>query len=620
MLEKWRIGLSRNLAQKFHGWALRLDQERKHGAQADRDLQSLRGRTAAAWQSLLLTFADQRLARELLSAGIIGNTMPRMVAAAAGKRILVLAAHQDDETIGAGGTLLMSARAGAEFCVVYYTDGATGFGRFSADDVRAIRKDEARRVWQRIGNTEPIFWDYPNRANALAPDAGARLSALIESFRPDTIFLPSFLEQPIEHRRLNDVLLAANRIRPLDGAIQIWGYQITTRAPGSVVVDITDVSRAKRKINGLWTSQNAQMDYGHLAMGRDIAASYYLKSARYRSPQACAESFVAFPAGDYLAMAARFCEAPEESGRRRWPEPNFFIIGMQKSGTYWLTALLDAHPSIRCFPSRPGGADGTGEAHLFDIIAKLDTNEKQFRKSLRAKQGGFFADIVPPEAPKTADARRELVAALSERFDEFCHLQRIQHGKPLVGEKTTESVHHLDILQELYPRALKICILRDPRDRCVSFFFHQRRKRRLSAEMPLDDEFVAQYIERVKTDYRGLLQMTGRGLVVVYEDLASPASARDTVGNILRAIGASSDAAVVEEIMSAASFARLSGRPAGQADDGSHFRKGITGDWRNHLSPDQARRMVSELEDLTREVERKFALDLSRYRSEGAGQ
>ena len=36
-------------------------------------------------------------------------------------------------------------------------------------------------------------------------------------------------------------------------------------------------------------------------------------------------------------------------------DPDFFIVGLQKCGTYWLTALLNAHPEITCLPAMYGG-------------------------------------------------------------------------------------------------------------------------------------------------------------------------------------------------------------------------------------------------------------------------
>ena len=574
--------------------------------------------THIPWRTLLLQVGNAEAVRRLLGTGAFGNDLPRSAGAPEARRILVLAAHQDDELIGAGGTLLFCAKAGAQFRVVYSTDGSTSYGSFAETDVTNFRHREATRVWKKLADVEPVFWDYPNRCHEIGPDAGARLAEIIRDFAPDVIFLPSFLEQPLEHRRLNDILLAAEALAPLPKGCRIWGYQITTRASGSAVVDITAVAKEKRRINQLWRSQNAYRDYARLAAGRDIAASYYLKGSKSKPLAPFAETFIAFPASEYLQLARSFIglpvvSAPAVMGGRRIPPPDFFIVGMQKSGSYWLTALLDAHPLIRCFPSRPGLADGTGEAHLFDLLARAETDFQSFARSMRSKLDGTFTDIVPKSAPQAEDEKWALFERFRDRFDEYCHLQRLRHAKPLVGEKTTESVHHLDILQRLYPNALKIAVLRDPRDRCVSFHFHQMRKGRLTAETELNDGFVDSYIDRVTADYEGLLQVEGAVHVLTYEDMsANPIGVSQ---RILRAIGLPEDAETAQAMVDAAAFERLAGRETGQMDATSHFRRGIVGDWRERLSSAQSQRIVDELHSLTCRIERRFDLELRVYRS-----
>ncbi|HXH24004.1 MAG TPA: sulfotransferase domain-containing protein, partial [Vicinamibacterales bacterium] len=523
-----------------------------------------------------------------------------------GSRILVLAAHQDDETIGAGGTFLLCARAGASFSVIYYTDGSTALGGVRPEEVRRWRRDEACAVWRRIAGVVPTFWDYPNRAPSIAPDAGARLAEAIASFGPDTIFVPNFFEQPEEHRRLNDVLLAADSIRPIAPHVEIWGYQITTRLPGNRAVDITAVWKEKYAVNRLWATQNAYMDYAHLAMGRDIANSYYLKGGMHpRHAAAHAEVFLTFDAPTYLQSAKPFSRAAA-------PPPDFLVIGMQKSGSYWLTALLDAHPSIRCFPSRPGRADGTSEAHLFDVLARLDADFDAFRKSMRSKLDGFLAPVVPDTAPRSPAERDALTDRLRARFNEYCQQQRERAGKPIVGEKTTETVHHPDLVERLYPGIRKVCILRDPRDRAVSFFFHQQRKGRTAPAATLTADQVREYIARVEKDYRGLLRMTPPLHVLTYERLS--AAPRDETRRLLAFLGVEADDAVLDAMVRAASFEALSGRPSGDPDPSSHFRQGIAGAWAKHLPAALADEMIAALEPLTRQVEARCGVDLSSYR------
>ncbi|MGH9347983.1 MAG: PIG-L deacetylase family protein [Vicinamibacterales bacterium] len=303
-----RVRLLRHLAATLSDWSeacLKRSDEprpvRRHAHSA--------GPTKPGWTTLLSHFDRPHVLERLFSAGLIGDDLPRAQGLPCGRRLLVLAPHQDDETIAAGGTFLLCARAGRRFEVVYYTDGATRVADMLPEEVSRWRREEARQVWRRLAGVSPTFWNYPNRAPGIAPDAGSRLAALIADFRPDTIFLPTFFEQPIEHRRLNQVLLEANAIHPIDEEVEVWGYQVTTRVPGNHAVDITRVWKKKYAINRRWRTQNAYKDYAHLAMGRDIANSYFLKGARVpRRAAAHAELFLAFPAPEYLELAATFAD------------------------------------------------------------------------------------------------------------------------------------------------------------------------------------------------------------------------------------------------------------------------------------------------------------------------
>ena len=74
--------------------------------------------------------------------------------------------------------------------------------------------------------------------------------------------------------------------------------------------------------------------------------------------------------------------------------------------------------------------------------------------------------------------------------------------------------------------------------------------------------------------------------------------------------------AVSRSMVEAGSFERLAGHREGDHQPDNHFRKGVVGDWRMHLDPSAAQRMVEAVDDLTREIERKFRIDLSSYRTE----
>ncbi len=647
-IEFARHAMLRNASSRFAGWSeWCLRQSKVHmpfmpTAGTKRRLRS----TYAPWEVVLRQAGRQDAARALLHGGALGHDLRRQVVAPEGKRVLVLAAHHDDETIGAGGTLLrMGPQAEAMQCV-YYTDGANISGKLSPQETRIARQHEAAKVWKRLGGQAPIFLDIPNRQDHIDPDAAARLSKIIHKFKPDTLFLPLFFEQPVEHRRLNQLLRMAYAVRPPKKPITVWGYQITCRVPGNVVVDITNIAKKKYKLNRLWRSQNCKTNYAYLAQGRDIANGYLLKgggTAKSTGPHA--EAFLSLPITQYLELVRLFFDLPESMDYAGEPwnaqaptpppqeesqnniaindpwtnppaatqtkPPDFLVIGMQKSGSYWLTALLNAHPDIRCFPSRPGGTDGTGETHLFDLLARMRHAYASGRKSIARKQHGYFADQLPETPPTTPPQWDQLHALLRDRFNAFCQSQRALFDKTLVGEKTTESVHHPDLIDTLYPGVRKVCILRDPRDRVVSFFHHQKRKGRFDDDARIDRAFVDRYLERVEKDYAGLLKISQPLHVLTYEALTEDPITQTR--GLLAFLEANDEHDIAAAMVQAASFKSLSGRDPGDARQGSHFRRGEAGQWSGELDADLAERMVDRLAPLTQQVAQLAGLDLAHY-------
>ncbi len=569
-----------------------------------------------SWQEVLLQIGDRSTAAALLTSGAIGGDFPRTFRLPAGKRILVLAAHHDDETIGAAGTLILAARQGAVINAAYLTDGATAAPGATLNESVEVREAEARRVWRRIAGTEPVFLRSPNRAACYDPTIVDQIITVIREFEPDVLFVPSFLEQPLEHRRVGEILALAARRGTFDFIKEIWGYQTTTRFSGNIVVDITSVYKKKYAVNALWTSQNAYLDYAHLAMGRDIAASFYLKGISPRPRKGYAECFLVLPYKRYLRLQKSFRRLPATATVAyppKVPPPDFFIVGMQKSGTFWLTALLDAHPMVRCFPQRVGKPQGVGEAHLFDMLALMRTDFPTARQALRQKLGGALIRYLPKTAPASENDWKHTIEQLRYGFSVYCHNIRVWQGKPIVGEKTTEYVHHLNLLKQVFPGAMKICILRDPRDRAVSFYFHQLRKSQISEDTPLDAAYLDVYAERVEKDYLGLLTIEQPYHLLTYEALwQDPVTTTD---RLLEFLCVRRDSATVRKMVDAATFSSLAARPAGTENRRSHFRKGVPGDWRDRLDPSAAQAFVERLEPLTRQVEDRLSIDLSEYRS-----
>jgi LmbE family N-acetylglucosaminyl deacetylase len=100
------------------------------------------GTDEARWQQWLLARACPPLDAEL---------MP-------GRRVVVLAAHPDDEVLGVGGLLAAARAAGGEVVALWASDGEAshpGSAAISRARLAALRREESRRALARLG-VEPL--------------------------------------------------------------------------------------------------------------------------------------------------------------------------------------------------------------------------------------------------------------------------------------------------------------------------------------------------------------------------------------------------------------------------------------------------------------------------------
>lgn len=296
--------------------------------------------------------------------------------------------------------------------------------------------------------------------------------------------------------------------------------------------------------------------------------------------------------------------------------PDFLVVGLEKSGTHWVTALLNAHPEISAFPYLPFhtelGKNKIGEVHLFDTLASLEFgNEDKFTRPFSdflTKYNKIFADLASYEK---LVSRQELYLMFIERYNEYC--DKMRGAKRLVGESTPAYVFYLDFIDSFYSAIKKICIIRDPKDRVVSWHFNQLRKGRKS-EMTISDEFAIEYCrKRIIQEYRALMDYRGHIHCLTYEALS--ADTAKVVEGVLQYLGAEMNGAIIAHMIKEGSFKNLvakdtgsEGRERGEESLGSHYRKGIVDDWVNHLTKQQAEKIDNFLADLERRVFIKFNL------------
>jgi hypothetical protein len=272
----------------------------------------------------------------------------------------------------------------------------------------------------------------------------------------------------------------------------------------------------------------------------------------------------------------------------KMPERVFFIVGHPKSGTTWLSKILDKHPEVRC----------NFEGHFFKRDDGLETLSSVLNSSeeLRHWATRDFNNW-------SRDFDEELLYLKKLIIQLYLQLDIHRTGKLVIGDKSPG--YQLEEMYRLFPDAKLINIIRDGRDVTVSMAFHIWDKQNPyippemmgelcsmieglgTSELPrgLPDGFVAHIastwkkeVEMCRNDGKKLF---GRNYFELrYEDLH--ADPTPVIKKLFDHLKVRTSSGTVKTCLKKTDFKILTGgRERGFQDHRSFWRKGIVGDWKN---------------------------------------
>jgi len=193
-----------------------------------------------------------------------------------------------------------------------------------------------------------------------------------------------------------------------------------------------------------------------------------------------------------------------------------FVVGVARSGTTLLSAMLSAHSRLDCGPesrffARYRHLDASAHKRIFDPLT-WPRPAVDFIASLR-NQGHPITelfDLTLPQIGTYLSGRQPSLAAMLESLTEL-HAQRA--GKRRWIEKTPRHLLMTDTLRELWPEAFIVRIVRDPRDVALSL-----------AQVPFAKDSVVGNLVRVDEDDRAsheYIEADERAMTLRYEDLVT---------------------------------------------------------------------------------------------------
>jgi len=227
------------------------------------------------------------------------------------KKVLVVAAHPDDEILGCGGTIMNHIASKDTVNVFIVAEGVTSRnaiigGVASQNEVFELRKT-AERVSKMMGVTNIEFGELPdNRLDQLPLIEVVKiLEAQVERYKPDVIYTHHGGDLNIDHRLVHEAVMTASRPQPGCGIGKIlffetpssteWRSQAGNHFQPNWYSDISRVLEKKIEVLALYESE--MRPWPHARSIRSVEAM-----ARYRGATVGLDAVEAFMLGRVIQL------------------------------------------------------------------------------------------------------------------------------------------------------------------------------------------------------------------------------------------------------------------------------------------------------------------------------
>ncbi len=149
-------------------------------------------------------------------------------------KILIIAAHPDDEILGCGGTIAKHSSLGDFVKILIVAEGATS--RQKSRDRSQIKeglcqlKNSAKKASFIVGAKNIEFLDLPdNRLDSLDRlDLIKLIEEKINSFQPKIIYTHHIGDLNIDHRRIHEAVITACRPTPQNNISKIFSFEVAS--------------------------------------------------------------------------------------------------------------------------------------------------------------------------------------------------------------------------------------------------------------------------------------------------------------------------------------------------------------------------------------------------------
>ena len=186
-------------------------------------------------------------------------------------KILIIAAHPDDEVLGMGGTMKKLSKSGNDIKVIFLSAGILARRPSNAQQkIKELRKD-AERALKILGVNQIDFLDFPD--NEMDQISNLKLTKVVEkeimSFKPHTVYVPTKYDVNVDHQSAYNSTITATRPKENTFVKEVISFEIPSSTEWyfpnefspNLFVDISN--EFKSKINALKKYRNEIREFPH---------------------------------------------------------------------------------------------------------------------------------------------------------------------------------------------------------------------------------------------------------------------------------------------------------------------------------------------------------------------
>lgn len=207
------------------------------------------------------------------------------------RKVLVVAAHPDDEILGCGATIIKHIDQGDIVHTLIMAEGVTSRDLTRDSEMRAGELSElhaiAKRVSEFLGVSKLVIHSFPdNRMDGVnLLDVVKKIELEVDEYQPDIVYTHHAGDVNIDHKVTHDAVITACRSLPGNSVRDILFFETVSSTEWQIMtadkifepnvyVDVTEFMGKKRQALELYASEMRDYPHPRSYKGIELLAQY----------------------------------------------------------------------------------------------------------------------------------------------------------------------------------------------------------------------------------------------------------------------------------------------------------------------------------------------------------